>query len=354
MSRYHPALQTPLCAMLGIEFPIVQAGMGYVARGALAAAVSQAGGLGVIGAASLGAKDLRNEIRIVRDSTDRPFGVDILFATIGRPERNQAEARFTAETQALVDVCFEENVPVLASGLGDPGPIVPQAHAAGMKVLALVGNTKNAVRVTRSKVDAVVAQGYDGGGHTGQVGTLTLLPAVIDAVDVPVLAAGGIGDGRGLAAALALGAVGVWMGTRFIATPEAWGHDNYKQRIVEIDDEGTIRTRCFSGKPCRVIRNDTTQAWESPELAKTIQAFPLQFGVVGKWLGKDPYLAGRRDGETDVGALAAGQSSVLVHDIRPAGEVLRRIVEEASEALEKLGRGRPAQRAETTASAARS
>ena len=353
MSRYHPALRTPLCEMLGIEFPIVQAGMGYVARGPLAAAVSQAGGLGVIGAASLGAKGLREEIHIVRDNTDRPFGVDILFATIGRPERNQAEARFTQETQALVDICFEENVPVLASGLGDPGPIVPQAHQAGMKVLGLVGNTKNAVRVARSGVDAVVAQGYDGGGHTGQVGTLTLLPAVVDAVDVPVLAAGGIGDGRGLAAALALGAVGVWMGTRFIATPEAWGHDNYKRRIVEIDDEGTIRTRCFSGKPCRVIRNDTTQAWENPELAKTIQSFPLQFGVVGKWLGKDPYLAGRRDGEVDVGALAAGQSSVLVHDIRPAGEVLRRIAEEASEALERLGREWAPQRADTGASATR-
>ena len=134
--------------------------------------------------------------------------------------------------------------------------------------MALVGNTKNARRVAASGVDVVVAQGYDGGGHTGRVGTLALVPAVIDAVDVPVLAAGGIGDGRGLAAALALGAVGVWMGTRFVASHEAHGHEKYKGRIAEIDDEGTIRTRCFSGKPARMIRNPVTEAWEAPELQR--------------------------------------------------------------------------------------
>jgi len=346
MNHYHPALRTPLCELLGIEYPIVQAGMGFVARGPLAAAVSAAVGLGTIGAASLGAKGLREEIRKVRDLTDRPFAVDILFATIGRPQKNEAEARFTQETQELIDVVFEENVPVLASGLGDPGPIVPQAHALGMKVLALVGNTKNAKRVAASGVDVVIAQGYDGGGHTGQVGTMTLLPSVLDAIDLPVMAAGGIADGRGLAAVLAMGGVGAWIGTRFIATDEAWGHDNYKQRIVEIDDEGTIRTRCFSGKPCRMIKNDVTSAWEDPELQKQIKPFPQQFGVISKWLGHDPYMAGRRDGNVERGALAAGQSSALIHDVRPAGEVLRRIVDEASEALERLAApspsGRPA------------
>jgi enoyl-[acyl-carrier protein] reductase II len=336
-ARLHPALRTPLCDMLGIDVPVVQAGMGYVARGELAAAVSSAGALGMIGAASLRASELRDEIRKVRDRTDRPFGVDVLFATVGRAQASAADARFTREVEEQLEVIFSENVPVLASGLGDPGPIVAQAHAQGMKVIALVGNTKNARRVARSGVDVIVAQGYDGGGHTGRVGTLALLPAVVDAVDVPVMAAGGIGDGRGLAAVLALGGVGAWLGTRFVASREAFAHDAYKQRIVEIDDEGTTVTRCFSGKPCRVVRNQTTEAWEDAELQKQIRPFPQQFRVVADWLGADPYIAGRYEGKTDVGALAAGQSAGVIDAVLPAGEIVRRIVAEAGVALERLG-----------------
>ena len=332
----HPALRTPLCDLLGIELPIVQAGMGYVARAELAAAVSAAGALGVIGGASLTAAQLRDEIRKLRDLTDRPFGVDVLFATVGRPQASEAAARFTREVEEQLEVVFEENVPVLASGLGDPGPIVPQARAQGMKVMALVGNTRNAVRVAQSGVDVIVAQGYDGGGHTGRVGTLALLPAVLDAVDVPVMAAGGIGDGRGLAAVIAMGGVGAWLGTRFVASREAFGHDAYKQRIVEIDDEGTTITRCFSGKPCRVVRNQTTEAWEAPELVARIRPFPQQFRVVAEWLGADPYTAGRYEGKTDVGALAAGQSAAVIEEIRPAGEIVRALEAEATRALARL------------------
>jgi enoyl-[acyl-carrier protein] reductase II len=332
----HPSLDTPLCDLLGIEFPIVQAGMGYVARGELAAAVSEAGALGVIGAASLDAKGLREEIHKVRDLTDRPFGVDILFATVGRPAGDAATAAFARGVQELIDVVFEERVPVLASGLGNPGPVVPTAHELGMKVLALVGNSRNAVRVAASGVDVVVAQGYDGGGHTGRVGTLALVPQVLDCVDVPVVAAGGIADGRGVAAALALGTCGVWLGTRFVASREAYAHDAYKSRIVEIDEEGTTRTRCFTGKPCRVIKNDTTQAWEAPELVEKIRPFPSQLGVIHEWLGADPYIAARREGKIDVGAMAAGQSSGIIHDVISAGDVVRRLVEETEEALARL------------------
>lgn len=329
----HQRLRTPLCDLLGIDVPIVQAGMGYVARGELAAAVSEAGGLGVIGAASLNAAGLRDEIRKVKDSTDRPFGVDILFATVGRPASDDATVAFTREVQQQIDVVFEQGVPVLASGLGDPGPVVSVAHEQGMKVMALVGNTRNAARVAASGVDVVVAQGYDGGGHTGRVGTLSLLPAVIDTVDVPVVAAGGIGDGRGIAAALAMGAVGVWMGTRFVASQEAYAHQHYKQRIVEIDDEGTTVTRCFSGKPCRVIKNDTTQAWESRDLQDQIERFPRQLRVISEWLGEDPYIAARRKGRIDKGAMAAGQSSVLIHDLMPACEIIDRLMAETDRAL---------------------
>lgn len=335
MSR--SAIATSLCDLLGVAQPIIQAGMGYVARAELCAAVSEAGGLGMIGAASLSPEQLREEIRKVKGVTDRPFGVDILFATIGRPSTDAASARFTEGTQQQIDVVFEEGVAVLASGLGDPGPVVSQAHELGMKVLAVVGNVRNAERVAASGVDAVVAQGYDGGGHTGRIGTMTLLPAVADAVDIPVIAAGGIADGRGIAAAFALGAVGAWIGTRFVASTEAYAHDNYKNRIVEIGDEGTIRSRCFSGKPCRVIRNDTTQSWEDRELQDQIMPFPRQFGVIGKWLGEDPYIAGRREGKVDIGALAAGQSSALIHNVAPAAQVLERLVKETRTSLDRMG-----------------
>jgi enoyl-[acyl-carrier protein] reductase II len=332
----HPALHTPLCDLLGIDYPILQAGMGWVARGELCAAVSEAGGLGVIGAASLTPEGLREEIRKVQKLTDRPFGVDILFATIGRPTGDQVTAQFTQEVEGQIEVVFEEGVPILASGLGNPGPVVPRAHELGMKVISLVGNTTTARRVGQSGVDVVVAQGYDGGGHTGRVGTMSLVPAVIDILDVPVVAAGGLADGRGLVAALAMGAVGVWMGTRFVASAESFSHDNYKERIVQIDDEGTTRTRCFTGKPCRVIKNKTTEAWESPELIETIERFPRQFGVMAKWLGEDPYIAARYEGKVEIGALAAGQSSVLIHEVLPAGEIVRKIVAEAEEALTRL------------------
>jgi enoyl-[acyl-carrier protein] reductase II len=333
----HPSLRTPLCDLLGIRYPIVQAGMGYVARADLCAAVSAAGGLGMIGAASLSPPELRDEIRKVRGLTDRPFGVDILFATIGRPADDDRTVRFTREVEAQIEVVFEESVPIVASGLGTPGSIVPRAHAAGMKVLALVGTTRAAKRVAASGVDVVVAQGYDAGGHTGRVGSLTLVPAVVDAVERPVLAAGGIADGRGLVAALALGAVGIWIGSRFVASREAFCHDNYKLKIAEIGEEGTTITRCFSGKPCRVVRNRTTEAWEDPALQAKIRPFPLQFPVMAEWLGEDPYLSGRRQGKTDVGALAAGQSSVLIHEVLPAGEIIERIAVEADEILGRLG-----------------
>ena len=332
----HPALQTPVCEILGIEYPIIQAGMGCIARGELAAAVSQAGGLGMIGSASLSPDELRAEIRKVREQTDRPFGVDVLFATSRNPAADVVTGQLAHSVQAHIDVVFEEKVPVLASGLGDPGPVVGQAHALGMTVIALVGNTKNARRVEASGVDIVVAQGYDGGGHTGRVGTLSLLPAVLDAVDVPVMAAGGIGDGRGIAGVLAMGGVGVWMGTRFVASEEAHGHEKYKQRITEIDDEGTIRTRCFSGKPCRMIQNQTTQAWEDPDLQARIQPFPKQFGVIAEWLGEDPYTTGRFEGKVETGALAAGQSSGIIREVLPSREIVQALISETNAALERL------------------
>ncbi len=265
--------------------------------------------------------------------TDRPFAVDLLFA---KGRGGNAAQPFTDDIQEALEVVFAERVPILVSGLGDPGPIVPRCREAGIKVLSLTGNTKNAKRLAASGVDAIIAQGYDGGGHTGQVGGMALLPAVLDAVDLPVVYAGGVGDGRGLAATIVMGGQGVWCGTRFIATPEAWGHDNYKNAVVQIDDEGTIRTRCFSGKPCRMYANRTTAAWESAELQAKIEPFPLQMRAVTGWLGKDPYMAGRRDGEIEIGACAMGQSAAVIDAVTPAADVVLQIMDQASRALDRV------------------
>ncbi len=331
----HPALKTPVCALLNIEKPLVQAGMGFVARSELAAAVSRAGGLGILGAAFLSPAELRQEIRKTKELTDKPFGVDILFATYGRPSDDPRVEEFTAEVRKQIDITFEEAVPIIASGLGNPAPIVPQAHEMGIKVIALVGNIKNAIRVAAGGVDVIVAQGYDAGGHTGTVGTLSLVPAIVDGVEQPVLAAGGIADGRGLIAALALGAVGVWMGTRFVASREAYAHINYKNLIAEIDDQGTTRTRCFTGKPCRVIKNKTTAEWEGREAE--IEPFPVQIRKISEYIGEDVYEASRLHGKVDIGTCAAGQSSALIHEIKGAGELVNEVISEAEEILYRFG-----------------
>ena len=331
----HPILKTSLCDILGIEKPIVQAGMGFVARSELAASVSEAGALGVIGAAFLSLDQLREEIRKTKDMTDKPFGVDVLFATYGRPSSDPRVEEFTDDVRKQIDLVFEERVPVLASGLGNPAPIVPQAHELGIKVISLVGNTKNAKRVAAGGVDVIVAQGYDGGGHTGRVGTFTVVPAIVDCVEQPVLAAGGIADGRGLVASLAMGAVGVWIGTRFVACREAFAHINYKNRITEIDDEGTTRSRCFTGKPCRVIKNSTTVAWESREAE--IEPFPIQIMKISEYLGENVYEASRLHGKIDIGSCAAGQSSALIHEVKGADEIVNELMDEAEHILDKLG-----------------
>lgn len=323
-------IRTPICDRLGIEYPIFQAGMGWVARAALAAAVSEAGGLGVVGAGSTSTADeLRDEIRGVRDRTDKPFGVDILFATI-RAE-GDAVARYTDSVQAMIDVVLEERVPVLISGLGSPKQAIGPAHERGIYVMSVVGAVRHAEKAVADGVDAVIATGGDGGGHVGAIGTAALIPAVVDAVDVPVLAGGGLADGRGLVAALAFGAQGVWMGTRFIATEEARAHQNYKDKIGQTDTAGTIVTRAHSGKPCRLIRNGFTESWQGREAE--IQPFPLQ----GMAVGHPASERGRLQGDVEAGVLPAGQSCGLIDDSPPAGAIVRRIATEAETVLARLG-----------------
>ena len=347
-------LHTPVCDLLGIEHPVVQAGMGYVARAELVAAVSEAGGLGVLGGAGFAPERLRLEIRRVRELTDRPFGVDLLLpvqSTRGdvlpprppsqRPDVDPAEllandvnlGEFAVNADGsivrpehLMQVVLEEEVPVFASGLGNPGPWVPLLHERATIVMALVGNVKNARQVADAGVDVVVAQGTEGGGHTSRVATSALTPAVVAAVDRPVLTAGGVTDGVGLATALTMGAQGVWMGTRFVATFEAVAHENYKRKIVEAHEDATIVTRSYSGKPLRTIRNLWTADWESRP--QDILPFPRQFKN-----SREVYVVARRDGDTDRGSMPCGQGAAAITELLPAAEVVKRTVDQAREVL---------------------
>ena len=311
----------PICNMLGIAYPVLQAGMYTVAYGRLAAAVSKSGGLGCIGSAYMKPEDLLKEIQLVKNETDKPFGVDILFAEV-RSEDNLTSA-YTQEVEEHIAVTFEENVPVIVSGLGDPGRIVPRAHAAGMKVMSVIGTSRHDKKVEASGVDAVIASGHEGGGHVGRIGTLPLITAVVDGVSIPVIAAGGISDGRGLVAAMALGAQGVWLGTRFIATEEARAHANYKSKIVEINEDGTTVTRAHSGKNARMARNAFTDSWVGREA--DIKAYPYQLREVGE----PASVRGRLEGDTDHGVVPMGQGSGTIHEVKPAGDVVTDIISEA-------------------------
>ncbi len=324
-------MRTPICEAIGIDYPVFQAGMGMIAQAGLAAAVSEAGGLGVIGTGlSMGPGELREQIRAVRTATKKPFGVDILFATV-RAE-GSAVATYTDNVQSLIQVTLEERVPVLISGLGSPKGVVPDAHACGMYVMAVIGAERHARKAAAGGVDAVIASGREGGGHVGEVGTAALVPAVLAAVDMPVIAAGGLADGPGLAAALAWGAQGVWLGTRFIATEEAGAHLNYKQKIVDTGSSGTVVSRAHSGKPCRMIRNSFTEHWAERE--DEIRPYPRQALEVGN----PASTRGRLEGDTDGGVLPAGQSVGVIRAVEPAGEVVRAIVRDARTAIAAAAR----------------
>ena len=359
-------LHTPVCGMFGIEVPIFLAGMGGAAGPELAAAVTNAGGLGVLGGTGRTPGEIRDWIRQLRELTDGPFGVDLILPAqmshetvtwqdlmdrIPEPHQKYSDelrakfdiggelhdeaARELAKRPALgtgideqVEVILEEKVPVFVSGLGSPGFMIERAHAQGMKVMSIVGNVRAAKKVLADKVDVIVAQGYDGGGHTGRIGTFSLVPQVVDAVSpLPVLAAGGVSDGRGLAAALAFGCQGVWVGTRFLATEEANIFEWKKEAIVAANDTATEISKSYTGKPCRVMRNDWTDAWNNAPVKPL--PMPMQPALAR------PILEAAPD-NIDIQSSPVGQGSGIIKDIRPAAEVVKMIVDEAIEVLGSL------------------
>jgi nitronate monooxygenase len=372
-TREDKILRTRLCDMLGIKYPIIQAGMGTVSGPALAAAVSNAGGLGVLAAIDLTADELQQWIKKTKTLTDKPFAVDTVFikslpqkrsidevraqlpadslefaermrVDIGLPKVHGRVDTATCSRQVIEDqfeVCVAEDVPVLVSALGNPDWLLPQARAHKMTVLGLVGNVKEARQVTQTGVDIIIAQGYEAGGHTGRIGSLALIPQVVDAVyPTPVVAAGGIADGRGLVASLALGAIGVWCGTAFAASHEAcvdhieagiytqWEIDLRKQKILQATEDDPRITKVVTGKTLRNLGNEFVKAWEGKG-GPILKEWPFQNTLVA-----DLQEGIRRKRMAEYFPWApAGQGVGLIKELKSAQQIVDDMVNEAVEIL---------------------
>ncbi len=313
-------LKTKLNELLGTEHPIMLAGMGGVSYAELVAAMCNAGGYGVLGMAGTTPDFIDSQMKRVKELTDKPFGVDLLAADPQSLEQS-------------VDVIIANGADSFVAGLGVPMPIMKKLKDAGIKVMVVGGAVKHAIKAQQAGCDAVILQGGEGGGHTGLVGTLPLVAQAVEAVDIPVIAAGGIYDGRGIAASLALGAVGVWMGTRFIASKESHAANMYRQAIVEATDSDTTRTRCYSGKPMRCRTNEYIQDWESrpadimpfPQMAIHSRQVDVIGGIGG--ITEEARLS------MDKSCFAMGQSAGGVKDVKSVAEIVEDLVREAEASI---------------------
>jgi enoyl-[acyl-carrier protein] reductase II len=317
------SLRTPLCDLFGIEVPICLAGMGGVSMAPLVAAISNAGGLGIMGAANLSPDGLREEIRRTRQLTDRPFAVDLL-------------APIPEMIEPYLPVLFDEDVRIFVAGLAVPEKHLGEMKRRGIKIMVMTGKVQHAVRAEQAGADVVAAQGTEAGGHTGEIGTLALVPQVVDAVKIPVVAAGGITDGRGVVASLALGAQGAVIGTRFIATPEATAARQYREALVQAKQDDTVRTRCYSGKPLRTLKNPYVAEYEADP--SKIKRFPEQLAISS---ARQVMAYWNAEADPARTCMPAGQGVGSFHDIRPAGELLREIVAQAESILHRGVVARP-------------
>lgn len=309
------ALPTRLTEMLGIEHPIIQGGMAWTATAELAAAVSNAGGLGIIGAGHMPTDTLREQIRLAKDLTEKPFGVNLML--------------LTPHIDELVDMVLEEGVHAVTTGAGNPGKYMPALKEHHIKVLTVVPSVALAKRMESIGADAVIGEGMEAGGHIGELTTFVLTPQLADAVSVPVVAAGGIADGRGLAAAFALGADGVQVGTRFMCAEECTVHPSVKERIIKARDRDTVVTGYSTGHPVRVIKNKLSRMIE--ELDRENKPEELEA------LGSGKLALAMREGDLDMGSLMAGQAAALVCEIQPAATIVSEMMTEAEVLLRHLG-----------------
>lgn len=307
-------MKTRITELLGIEYPIIQGGMAWVAEHNLAAAVSEAGGLGIIGAGGAPAEFVREQIQKVKAVTDKPFGVNIML--------------MNPEADAIAQVVVEEGVKVVTTGAGNPGKYMAMWKEADVKVIPVVASVAMAKMMERAGADAVVAEGMESGGHIGSATTMTLVPQVVDAVSIPVIAAGGIADGRGFAAAMMLGAEAVQMGTRFVVAKESIVHDNYKKKVIAAKDIDSEVTGTSHGHPVRQLRNNMTR--EYLKLEKSGASFEelehLTLGALRKAVV---------DGDTVNGTLMAGQIAGLVKKEQSCSEMIQEIMTEANELMTK-------------------
>ena len=306
-------MKTEVTELLGIEYPIIQGGMAWVAEHHLAAGVSEAGGLGLIAAASAPAQWVRDQIHAARKLTDKPFGVNIML--------------LADNVEELIQVVCEEKVPVVTTGAGNPGKYIARMKEHGIKVIPVVANVALAMRVARAGADAVVAEGTEAGGHIGETTTMALVPQMADAVDIPVIAAGGIADGRGVAAAYMLGARGVQVGTRFLVANECIVAQGYKDAIIKAKDSSTVATGRSTGHPVRIIKN---------KLAKKILTLESQNAPEEEinQLCTGTLAAAVRDGDADNGNIMSGQIAGLVKKEQSAAEIIEEMFKEAEKVYE--------------------
>ncbi len=308
-------IKTEICDILGIRYPIIQGGMAWVSDAELAAAVSEAGGLGIIAAGNAPADWVEQEIVKAKKLTDKPFGVNIML--------------LSPYVDDVVDVVVKYGVKVITTGAGSPGKYMDKFKSIGAKVIPVVASVALAKRMESAGVDAVIAEGMESGGHIGELTTMTLVPQVVDAVKIPVIAAGGIADGRGLVAAFALGARGVQMGTRFVASKECTIAQTYKEAIVKAKDRDTVVTGRATGHPVRILKNKLAREFLKLESSGASVEELEKFGE-----GRLRLAA--REGDVVNGSVMAGQISGLIRDIKPVKDIIEDIVKEANEVLKNI------------------
>ena len=304
-----------LCKLLNIQYPIFQGGMAWIGTAELASAVSNAGGLGIIGAGHMPPDILRAEIQKAKKWTNKPFGVNIMLMS-----------PFVKE---VMQVVVEERVPVVTTGAGNPGEYIPALKEIGSKVIPVVASVALAKRLARTGVDAIIAEGTESGGHIGDITTMALVPQVVDAVDIPVIAAGGIADARGITAAFALGAQGVQMGTRFVVSKECIAHENYKNLVLKARDRSTVVTGRTTGHPVRVIGNKLTREYLELENSGASMEELEKFGA-GKL-----NLATHK-GDVENGSVMIGQISGMLHELKSVEEIIQSLVTGIPDVITKI------------------
>ncbi len=310
-------IKSPVCDILGIKYPVFQGGMAWASNYQLASAVSNAGGLGIIGAGQMPPDLVVQEIRKAKENTDKPFGVNLIL--------------YLSYIDELIDAVIKEKVSVVTTGAGNAGPYIKKFHDAGIKVIPVIPSTALAKRMEKAGADAVIAEGTESGGHIGEITTMALVPQVADAVNIPVIAAGGIADYRGFAAALCLGASGIQMGTRFLATKECHIHQNWKNSVIKASDRDTVVTGRPTGHPVRVLKNKLAKMFlELEEKCAPIEEYEK--------LGTGKLRAASVNGDAEMGSLMSGQIAGLIKEEKTVKEVIDEIVSQTEAFFKNSGK----------------